>query len=91
MVVGVAVSCTVGPPFTTGGDVTVSVNVAVAVPPAPVAVAVYVVLDVGVTVAEPEGLWVPRPGWIVTEVEFVELHVRVASCPDEMEVGDPES
>ena len=62
MVVGVAVSCTVAPPLTAGGEVTVNVKFAVAVPPAPVAVAVYVVVDVGVTVAEPEAPCVPIPG-----------------------------
>jgi hypothetical protein len=40
IVVGCAVSCTVGPPLTGGAELTIKVNVAVAVPPAPVAVAV---------------------------------------------------
>lgn len=91
IVVGCAESCTVGPPFVGGAEVTVTVVAAVVfAPAAPLAVMVYVVLVVGVTVREPERLCAPIPGCMSIAVALAELQVKVATCPAWIDVGNAE-
>jgi hypothetical protein len=59
------------------------------VPPAPVHVSEYVVLAVGDTLCVPEVVLVPvQPFEAVHEVAFPEDQVRVALCPEVIEVAD---
>lgn len=53
-------------------------------------VTVYVVVDVGETDTEPD-VWLPVEKLVpVHEVAFVDDHVRVADCPEVIEVGEAE-
>ena len=68
----------------TGGGVFTTILTAadVAVPPGPVALAVKLVVAVGLTCRVPLDPWTaPIPGWISTDVAFVDVKVRVADWP----------